>query len=228
MFFQDRHELSLAPKSVFLGAILATLVAAWGMMYAPTGSLPEFLQPYLLRGDHLRRGLVLFCLVLYSLRVAATTLIFLQRKLIWTEALIITFLMPFALLGFARAGGSNPSPLGFLEITGVVLFLAGSAINTLSEHQRRRFKSEPVNGGRLYTQGLFGYARHINYLGDTILFSGLALVTGRMIMLVIPLVMTLNFILVLIPRKEAYLERKYGEGFREYRKRIKRFIPYVY
>ncbi len=228
MFFLEIHESSLGPKCVFLGAIGATLLASWGMMYAPADSVPESLRSYLLAGDPFRQGLVLACLIVYILRLAVTTLVFLRRKFIWAEALIITFLMPFALLGFARAGGSNPWPVGLLEILGLVLFLGGSVINTLSEAQRRRFKSDPANQGRLYTQGLFGYARHINYLGDTILFSGLALVTGRLVMLIIPLAMTLNFIWVLIPRKESYLARKYGDEFRDYEGRTKRFIPSIY
>jgi hypothetical protein len=46
------------------------------------------------------------------------------------------------------------------------------AFNGLSELQRYRWKRQPQNAGRLYTGGLFAYARHINYFGDQELFTG--------------------------------------------------------
>ena len=38
-----------------------------------------------------------------------------------------------------------------------VLVLAGSALNTVSELQRHRWKRRPENAGHLYTGGLFRY-----------------------------------------------------------------------
>ena len=52
---------------------------------------------------------------------------------------------------------------------GILLFIIGSYINTYSEIQRKRFKDNPNNKGKLYTLGLFQYARHINYFGDILL-----------------------------------------------------------
>jgi steroid 5-alpha reductase family enzyme len=162
------------------------------------------------------------------LRVTVTILVFVKRKLIWIEAIIITSLMTFVLLAYAREGGANLQPVGLLEIIGLVLYLGGSYLNTWSEHQRQCFKSDPANQGRLYTQGLFRFSRHVNYLGDVVLFSGLTLVTGRPNMLVVPLIMALNFVLILIPRKEAYMARKYGSQFKDYTTQARKFIPLVY
>ena len=50
---------------------------------------------------------------------------------------------------------------------------------------------------------------HINYFGDILLFSGLALITQSLSLLVIPFIMTLNFIFFLIPSLDKYLEKKY-------------------
>ncbi|MBW2618135.1 MAG: DUF1295 domain-containing protein [Deltaproteobacteria bacterium] len=204
------------------------MAAAWWMMFPLTDSGPEWLEPYLLRGDAIRRGLVLFCLIVYAVRVTVTTLVFLKRKFPWAEAFIITVWMTFALLAFARVGGSNPQPMGLLEIIGLALFLSGSYLNTWSEYHRQRFKADPATQGRLYTEGLFRLSRHVNYFGDVVLFSGLALVTGRLVMLVIPLIMALNFILFFIPRQEAYLANKYGPQFQDYAKRTRKFIPLIY
>lgn len=204
------------------------MIAVFWMMFPQTDPVPQWFEPYLLHGDIIRRGLVLFCLGAYAFRVTVTILVFVKRKLIWAEAIIITTLMTIALLAFARAGGSNPQPAGLLAIIGLVLYLGGSFVNTYSEYQRQNYKSDPARHGRLYTQGLFRLSRHVNYFGDVVLFLGLALVTGRLSMVVIPLVMALNFVFVIIPRKETYLAQKYGSQFSDYAKQTRRLVPFIY
>ena len=89
-------------------------------------------------------------------------------------------------------------------------------------------KKKIENKGRLYTKGLFKYSMHINYFGDIVLFTGLALIAHSFSLLFIPLVMALNFIFFIIPRLDKYLEKKYGDEFIEYAQRTKKFIPLVY
>ena len=50
---------------------------------------------------------------------------------------------------------------------------------------------------------------HINYFGDIVLFTGLAIVTHSLSMLVIPLIMAVNFVFNIIPSLDRYLEKKY-------------------
>lgn len=50
-------------------------------------------------------------------------------------------------------------------LIGFGLSVTGTAIEFVSEGQRRRFKQDPSNKGKLYTGGLFQLARHINYTG---------------------------------------------------------------
>ena len=69
---------------------------------------------------------------------------------------------------------------------------------------------------------------HINYFGDIVLFTGLAMVSHSLGMLVIPLMMTLNFIFNIIPTLDKYLEKKYKEEFRDYSRKTKKFIPLIY
>ncbi len=47
-------------------------------------------------------------------------------------------------------------------------------------------------------------------------------------MLIIPLIMTVNFGFNIIPWLDKYLEKKYGEEFRDYRKKTKKLIPLIY
>ncbi len=228
MFFVDQHEASFAPKCLFIGMMAAALIVSGWMMFPLAGTVPEWFEPYLLEGDPHRRGLVFFCLAVYALRVTITTVVFLKRKFIWIEAVIVTAVMTFVVLAFAREGGANPQPPGLLEITGLALYACGSFLNTGSEFQRHRFKSDPANEGRLYTGGLFRFAMNVNYFGDIVLFSGLAMVSGRLTLLVIPLIMALNFVFFIIPRKEAYLTGKYGARFNDVSGRTRKLIPFIY
>ncbi len=228
MFFLDQHDLSLAPKCLFLGMVSAALIAVFWMMFPLSPSVSDWFQSFLLTGDLIRRVVVFACLAVYFFRVTVTILLFLKRKFIWLESLIVTTLMTIVILAFGRAGGSNPNPIGAVEFIGLALYIAGSYLNTWSEYQRQQFKSDSANKGRLYTQGLFGISRNINYFGDVVLFSGLALVTGQLSLLVIPLAMGLNFVLFIIPRKEAYLAEKYGSQFSDFRHKSKVLIPFLY
>lgn len=58
------------------------------------------------------------------------------------------------------------------------MFVLGMLAETVSEVQRKIFKDKPENKGRVYTGGLFGLARHINYGGYTIWRAGFALASA--------------------------------------------------
>lgn len=90
------------------------------------------------------------------------------------------------------------------------------------------WKQRPENSGRLYTLGLFRYARHPNYLGDLILFTGLCLICDRWICAAIPVVMLAGFVFANIPMLDSHLRDHYGEAFDEYAARTARLIPFVY
>ncbi|KAL4905667.1 Cupredoxin [Aspergillus multicolor] len=61
---------------------------------------------------------------------------------------------------------------------GAALFILGIGAEWQCELQRRRFKADPANKGKLFTQGLFALVRHPNYTGYTVWRGGLGLVTG--------------------------------------------------
>jgi protein-S-isoprenylcysteine O-methyltransferase Ste14 len=136
--------------------------------------------------------------------------------------------MSIALYAFASVGGSNKQVVGAVEIIGILLYLSGSYINTHSEYYRHVWKLKEENKGQLYTQGLFSLAMHINYFGDIVLFTGLAMITHSLSMFVIPLVMALNFVFFIIPSLDRYLEKKYKDEFKDYSKKTKKLIPMIY
>jgi len=197
-------------------------------MFAESPGMIDWLRPYKAGGDFLRNILILSCFIIYFLRVLGSIFIFFRRKMYWIEAILIANIMPWIFPYVIWAGGKNDQPIGLMELFGLLLFLCGSYLNTGSEYSRHIWKQKKENKGRLYTKKLFGYARHINYLGDIMLFTGLAAVAHRAVLLVIPVSMALIFILILIPLKENYLKNKYGTEFSEYVNKTKKLIPMVY
>ena len=228
MIFLDEHASSPWPKAVFVLALSGTVFTAVILALIHASALPAWLAPHVQSGDLGRRILVSACAILYLLRVLLTLLVFVQRRFVWRESLLVTFLMSFALWAFVRAGSGNPDPLGAVEFVGLGLFLLGSWINSHAELARFAWKRDPENAGRLYRGGLFKYAMHVNYFGDAVLFTGFALSTGRAVLLVIPLVMTVNFVVHLIPTLDRHLARKYGEEFRQYAANTRKLVPFIY
>ena len=228
MIFIDQYDSSVWNKSVFSSCILITIFADLWLMFADYATSNTWLKQYQLSGDLVRRILIASCLIIYFVRLQVTVWVFQKRKWTWLETITITVLMSFVLYAFAKVGGNNKQVVGVVEVIGILLYLSGSYINTHSEYSRHVWKLKEENRGRLYTKGLFSLSMHVNYFGDIVLFTGLAMVTHSLSMLVIPLIMAVNFVFIIIPFLDRYLEKKYKDEFRDYSKKTKKFIPLVY
>jgi protein-S-isoprenylcysteine O-methyltransferase Ste14 len=179
-------------------------------------------------GDEKRRLCLAVALSIYFVRLLFTQFAFLKRAVGWSEAgLIVPWVLCIYLL-LSFTAGTNPTPLGTAGAIGVLLFLLGSWMNSYAEYARHKWKQLPENRGRLYTLGLFRYSRHPNYLGDLISFSGLCLISGRWITIIVPLIMLNGFVFANIPMLDAHLHDHYGKAFDEYAKRTRKMVPFVY
>ena len=228
MIFINQSDSSFWNKSVFSGCILITMLAALWLMFADFATSNTWLKQYQLSGDFVRRVLIASCLIIYFVRLQVTVWVFQKRMWTWLETITITVLMSFVIYAFAKAGGNNNQVVGVVEAIGIFLYLSGSYINTHSEYHRHVWKLKAENSGRLYTEGLFSLSMHINYFGDIVLFTGLAMVTHSLSMLVIPVIMALNFVFNIIPSLDRYLEKKYKDEFRDFSRKTKKFIPLIY
>ena len=117
-------------------------------------------------------------------------------------------------LGAAIAGAASfPGPL---DLLGVVVAVAGLAVEATADWQLRRFKATAAPGAVCDT-GLWRYSRHPNYFGEAVVWWGLWLVAanvvGGWLTVVSPVVMTWLLVRVsgvamlepaLIARKPAY------------------------
>ena len=171
--------------------------------------------------------LLSFGVIMY-LRMNLTSFYLLKRKMPIEELFgVITGCAAYQ-IGFILLGGWQSKPLILIDVLGILLFIIGSYVNTYSEIQRKRFKNDPNNKGKLYTQGLFQYARHINYFGDVCWVTGWAIITHNLWAGIIPIMLTLGFIFFNIPELSNYLEKKYGDDYQEWSKNTKKLIPFIY
>ena len=72
--------------------------------------------------------------------------------------------------------------------------------------------------------GPYRFSRNPIYVAMTLLYLGIALVTNSIatLALVIPTLMVMHWGVIL--REEQYLERKFGEEYRAYKRRVRRWI----
>jgi protein-S-isoprenylcysteine O-methyltransferase Ste14 len=222
-------ENTKTPRLILACNHLAAVIIVWWICF---GSGIELINKTawmeMPEGNYIRRVILLFCSIIYFLRILFTLFVLLKRKMGTGEAAGIALWLYIINITFALAGGTNIRPIGPFEFIGIMLFLAGSYLNTGSEYLRYRWKKSPQNAGKLYMQGLFKYSRHINYFGDAVLFTGFSLVTGKFITLIIPAIMLLSFIFINITMLEKYLQHKYRGDFITYKKTTKSLVPFIY
>ncbi len=212
-FLVANHLIALAGMAWFLfGGGIEQIAARWGWS----------------AGDLSRRILLMGCALIYFTRLLGTAFLFMKRKMVWSEALTIAVWIYLIYTVFTTTGGTNRKPIDIVTILGFALFVLGSCLNTGSEYMRHVWKMRPENAGKLYTGGLFRYVRHINYFGDITLFTGFALVAGRLPALIIPALMVIFFAAFNVPALDKYLAERYGQAFDDYARETKRLIPYIY
>ena len=228
MIFRNIHEKSYLPKMFIAVAILGSIYVSGYLMFTGDDKIWPLFEPYKINGNYMRNIFVLSCMGIYFFRLLFTLFVFFQRKMYWGEAIVIANIMPWIFPCIAYKSGDYIGTIGWMEIIGILLFLTGSFLNTASEYFRFSWKQKKENTGHLYTGGLFKYARHINYFGDIVLFTGMAMVAHQIQLLIIPISMAFVFVVILIPLKEDYLKDKYGNEYISYAASTKKLIPLIF
>jgi protein-S-isoprenylcysteine O-methyltransferase Ste14 len=219
---------SVAQRVAMAMAVGACVGLTWWLLLGGIGFVGAWLGRSWTLGDAARYLCLAVMLTVYFVRLLLTQFVFLKRAVGWREVLMIVPWVLCIYLLLALEGGTNPAPFGVVAGVGAVLFVLGSWMNSYAEYARNIWKRRPENRGRLYTLGLFRYSRHPNYLGDLISFSGLCLVSGRWITMIIPAIMLAGFVFANIPMLDSHLHDHYGATFDEYAERTSKLIPFVY
>lgn len=164
-------------------------------------------------------------------------------KLGWGCLVFYPFFYPVGLWGLAEA--PNPhTPTALLALYALVFF-SGWMLSRGANLQKFQFKRDPrakafgildprtisAGGRHVLTGGFWGLSRHINYLGEILMASGLALSLGYPLALG-PWLYPLYYVALLFPRQaddDRRCAERYGELWTEYCRRVPwRIIPYVY
>ena len=168
-----------------------------------------------------------------------------QRSFVFPWLMSGTSRMPVAIMlmgitfnvinGLLQGGGLYwfPNPdfaegasylLRWNAIVGIVLFLAGLAVNWHSDHVIRHLRRPGDNRHYLPQGGMYRYVTSANYLGELMEWTGFALAAATPVAWVFPIWTAAN----LVPRAHA-IHKRYREEFGDDavgdRKRI---LPFVY
>jgi delta14-sterol reductase len=135
------------------------------------------------------------------------------------------------------------TPVPLLALSALVFF-TGWCLSRGANLQKYFFKKDPnrvflgitpeaiADGNKtLLVNGFWGHSRHINYLGEIVMATGVVLCVGHPLLLW-PWLYPLYYVALLFPRQiddDKRCALKYGPLWNEYLKRVPyRIIPYVY
>ena len=148
--------------------------------------------------------------------IARPPLLFLAALLL---GLASDYLLP---LRFAvpQAGLVHWIIAGALILIGLGLFAAG--IRDFSRAATPVPTNEPTRA--LVTSGIHGWTRNPIYLGMFLIYGGIGIVVRSpwILILALPLAITIRY--GVVAREEAYLERRFGDTYRDYKARVRRWV----
>ena len=150
----------------------------------------------------------------------------------WFKSLFIVFGLQAALAGFIvlplLSAASGSSPLGWLDMLGVTLWLVGMYFEVIGDQQLKKFRADTNNQSQVLDTGLWGLTRHPNYFGNFTIWWGfylVALSAGAWWTIVSPLLMTF---LLLKVSGVALLEKDISgrrPQYQQYIRRTNAFFP---
>jgi protein-S-isoprenylcysteine O-methyltransferase Ste14 len=154
----------------------------------------------------------------------------------------LTFYPFFYAVGlWSQAEAPNPHTPAWALALCVLLFFTGWAFARGANLQKFHFKRDPNRKflgmtpvaleGRVLVSGFWGLSRHINYLGELLMASGITLALGYPLSW-LPWLYPLYYVVLLFPRQhfdDVRCAAKYGPLWDEYEKKVPyKIIPYVY
>ena len=136
--------------------------------------------------------------------------------------------------GLAAMTAANTVPVGWPAVAGVALWGLGLGLEAVADEQKRRFRMRPENAGRFVATGLWARCRHPNYLGEIVLWTGVAVTAlpaldgWRYVTLISPVFVWLLLTRISgVPLLEAPADRKWGDdpAYRAYKARTPALVP---
>jgi protein-S-isoprenylcysteine O-methyltransferase Ste14 len=109
---------------------------------------------------------------------------------------------------------------GGLTVLGVAIFAAG--VRNFSRAATPVPSTRPVQA--LVTTGIHGLSRNPIYVGMFLIYAGIgvAALSPWILVLVLPIAIIMRY--GVVAREEVYLERRFGNAYREYTARVRRWL----
>lgn len=125
-------------------------------------------------------------------------------------------------------------PLGWVGLSGLLLWIFGFGFEVIADHQKRVFR-RALQGRKGFIQsGLWAYSRHPNYFGEIVLWLGVSLVAlpvlsgWQLVTLISPVFVTLLLTRISgIPMLEASADKRWqGQAdYEDYKQRTPVLVP---
>ncbi len=157
---------------------------------------------------------------------------FLKLLMTWTLQGLWVFVTFSA--GIAALTSQKESDFGILEIVGTVIFLVGFSIEIISDRQKTNFKK--IQSDRFIETGLWKYSRHPNYLGEILIWVGIAFLSINVLAgwqyftLISPVFVTILLTKISgIPMLETKSDAKWSHltEYQKYKKQTPVLIPNI-
>lgn len=174
----------------------ATFVAAIGFAYASRGAFDA------------RSLLITAMVVIWAARLGTFLFRRIQRdgfdrRFTRLKTTAIPFLMTWTLQGLwisvtlscalaAVTAASGTAALDWTAAVGMAIWGFGLAVEVAADRQKQRFRAAPENANAFIDTGLWAYCRHPNYLGEILLWTGIAVVA-------LPALQGLNYLTLVSP-----------------------------
>jgi protein-S-isoprenylcysteine O-methyltransferase Ste14 len=109
---------------------------------------------------------------------------------------------------------------GGLILIGVAIVSAG--IRNFSRAATPFRSNQPVSA--LVTAGIHGWSRNPIYIGMSLVYAGIGIAARSpwILILALPLAITVHY--GVVAREETYLERRFGEAYRDYKRHVRRWL----
>lgn len=122
--------------------------------------------------------------------------------LVWsTQALWVVFTAGAALTAITS---QERLPLGWFAGVGIGLWVLGFALEATADAQKAAFRADPANQGHFISTGVWSWSRHPNYVGEILLWLGVALVA-------LPVLSGWQYLTLLSPVL-IYLQLRFASG----------------
>ena len=122
-------------------------------------------------------------------------------------------------------------PLWFIpipyRIVGILFIILGVVLNLWADNLFKKGKTTVKPDKiptRLITNGSFRISRHPMYLGFVLLLLGVSILLGSLTSFTAPVLMFITLQTKFITHEENQMKKVFGEKYREYEKRVRRWI----